>query len=654
MKVPDRIRVIRNLSEKNSTWIHKDVFRVLRDEELWILAYENIKANKGALTPGSDPSTLDGMSLARLARLREAVLAEQYEFKPVRQIMIPKPNGKLRPLGLPTANDKLVQEVIRIVLDAVYEPIFDRLSFGFRPGVGCHHALKHVESSFRWVSYVIEGDIESAFPTINHNILCSLINKRIDDTRFMNLIRKSLKCGVLDNGLLKYSSLGVPQGSIASPILSNIYFHELDMWVNQKAKELFSPPSRSRNPLQKKHRHKILSLAIKMQNTVKNSPEYKGFLSEIKLQRTFCESIRSQREARVEIHYVRYADDWMIGVAGPLDLAQRLLLEVTEFFETTLQQKLNPNKTKITDLRHGKASFLGYEIYLPASRPISKMISPGIAPRRRRQNPMLRFDVPVMKIAERLILRGYVRRLEENRLRPISMAKYSTLEDHVIVGHFKSVYQGLANYYSGCTNLSRLQYFHYLLHMSCAMTLAHRHRCSSAKIFQKHGKQLTIRIAKPSGGNDTTPSFAIPPDCNEFTSSSPKEGKTYQLTNSRGRNGNVVKAEKPREVSFPFRTGWSLTDRRWQIRVDFVDPFTIMANMIAKSRLGHSCAVVGCTSSPLDVEQHHVRHIRKRGVVYTGFAQQMGLLNRKQLPLCRKHHMEVHSGTLDGGAKFRS
>jgi len=222
MKGLERLDVIWKLSRKNAKWKHKDLFRLLHKEDIWIAAYENIKGNRGALTQGVTKETLDGIGLNRIRRVQMVVLKERYQFKPVRLTWIPKSNGEKRPLGIPSANDKLVQEVIRMILVAVYEPTFDDRSFGFRSGLGVHDALEYVDKQFRWVDWVIKGDIKAAYPTIEHKKLCEILSQRIEDGRFMNLIRKSLKCGVFENPQTLYSKLGVPQGSIVSPILSNI------------------------------------------------------------------------------------------------------------------------------------------------------------------------------------------------------------------------------------------------------------------------------------------------------------------------------------------------------------------------------------------------------------------------------------------------
>ena len=602
MKGLERIKVVRSFSKKDSTWVHKDLFRILKQDDIWILAYENLKTNKGALTPGINPSTFDGMNLKRLQNIKQQVLEESYKFTPVKQIIIPKAKGKWRPLGLPSANDKIVQEVIRLILESVYEPNFDENSYGFRTGRGVHDALKHVDKTFRWMDWVLEGDIEGAYPSIDHHILCNLIEKRINDTRFVNLIRKALNCGVLIGKTISYFSVGVPQGSIVSPILSNIYFHELDVWVKQKAKELYSAPSKLRSSEYKRIEKRIAKYSKQMQKLRKDSVEHKNLYKELKAARKLRLTTPSQKHTRIEVVYVRYADDWMIGVSGDKEIAQKLLYEVKVFFNETLNQKLHPKKTKLTNLRKGKAYFLGYEIFLPANNPVTSSVFSGTNTRRR-GNPKLRFDIPVNDLISKMVSRGYISRLKK-RVRPISKSSYASLEDHVIVNHFRSVCLGILNFYSDCNQSKRLQYIHYLLHMSCAMTLAHRHRTSSKKIFTKHGQRLTVKI--PNSENKT--------------------------------------------VSFPYRTSWSINDASWKIGKKFKDPFSIYANRVSRSGLEASCIVCGIKDT---VEMHHVKHIRKDSIRYEGFTRDMSLINRKQVPLCRKCHMKVHKGLLDGGISLK-
>jgi hypothetical protein len=379
----ERLGVIQELSRKDPKWKHTELFRVLRKEDIWISAYENIKANKGALR---------GIGITRLQRLQSKVLDESYKFS-----LIPK-----------TSNDKIVQEVIRMVLESIYEPIFDN-----RRGV--YDALQQVEKQLRSIDWVIEGHIKSAYPTIDHNRLCQIISQRIDDHRFMRLIRKSLKGRKFVNPNM-------------APIYTNIYFTELDEWVRQKYRKI-----------------------------------------------EYC------------INYTRYADDWIIGIRGQRHIATEIKNEFESFLKFHLKQELHPDKTKITNIRAGKVCFLGYEIFLPRNIKIGKYKKKGS-----KQTMTLRFQMPVDKVIKRMKERGYITYDKNNKVRPISKSSYTQLEDVIIVNHFKSVWLGLKNFYSGSSNRLHLQYIHYLLHISCAMTLAHRHRSSVKKILKKHGKRLEI------------------------------------------------------------------------------------------------------------------------------------------------------------------
>jgi len=596
----ERLVAIKRLSQKDSKWIHKDIFRILKNDEIWIIAYENLKGNKGALTPGSSPETMDGMSLGRLKGLKEKVYSEQYKFNTVKLTYIPRPDGRKRPLGLPTANDKIVQEVIRLILEAIYEPNFSEFSFGFRKRLGCHNALEHVERKFRWVDFVIEGDIEQAYPTIDHNILVNILEKRINDPRFIRLIWKLLGCGVLDEERVTWPKTGVPQGSIVSPILANIYYHELDEFVQKLMERLTTPKEEIKylkSPAYKSLEHKITKISNELKNIPIQSLERQELVKKLKAFRKERLETVALKDKIIRIEYVRYADDWMIGIAGDQALAIQTKNDVGVFLKEQLGQNLHPLKTKVTDIRKGNVHFLGYEIFLPRNRPISEYKGKGVQTIRRGQ-PRLRFDIPVDKIIKRYTERGYLKKLT-NAVRPISRKSYSVLEDHVIVSHYRSLWLGLKNYYSGCTNRGRLQYIHYLLHMSCAMTLGHRHKMSCSKIFKKHGKTLQVKV--------------------------PHNDKT---------------------IEFPYQTSWKLSERRWLLGKMVIPPRSHYANLVARSSLGLPCGI--CDSEEGPIEMHHVKHVRKQGFRYKGFHQQMALLNRKQIPLCTNCHKRVHAGLYDG------
>ena len=377
-----------------------------------------------------------------------------------------------------------------------------------------------------------------------------ILEKRIDDTRFINLIRKLLKSGA--KGPFEFTTLVPKEGppptcrpptrrvseaqhvvsnkreSVVSPILANIYYHELDEYVQELAQKYTTPQTRLKNVAYKRLQYAIAKTSKKMWTLEHQSHEYQTLKKQLKTLRNKLLETPGRREKVIRVEYVRYAEDWMVGIAGNGQLASLIKEELRTFMATTLLQTLHSDpkaplnnqligtwgKTKLTDLRQGNVHFLGYDIFLPRNQSISQYKRKGVTTIRKRQ-PQLKFDVPVKKLTQRYIDRGYLKRLATN-VRPISKASYTTLEDHVIVNHFGSLWLGIQNYYSGCTNLGRLQYIHYLLHMSCAMTLAHRHRVSSAKIFRKYGKHLQVPI--------------------------PNTKKT---------------------TKFPYRTTWRLNDRRW-------------------------------------------------------------------------------------------
>jgi group II intron reverse transcriptase/maturase len=207
------------------------LYRQLFNPQLYLLAHGRIYANHGAMTPGVTQETADGMSMEKIDAIIEAMRHERYRFSPVRRVYIPKKNGKLRPLGLPTWSDKLVGEVIRLLLEAYYEPQFSDYSHGYRPGRGCHTALRDVADHWTGTTWFIEGDISDCFGSLDHNKMVEILAEKIHDNRFLRLIKQMLKAGYLEDWTYHATLSGAPQGGVVSPILSNIYLHKLDTYV---------------------------------------------------------------------------------------------------------------------------------------------------------------------------------------------------------------------------------------------------------------------------------------------------------------------------------------------------------------------------------------------------------------------------------------
>ena len=207
------------------------IYRQLFNPQLYLLAYGRIYSNEGAMTPGPTQETADGMTTEKIEAIIDAMRHERYRFSPVRRIYIPKKNGKLRPLGLPSWSDKLVGEVVRLLLEAYYEPQFSDRSHGFRPGRGCHTALREIANTWVGTTWFIEGDISDCFGSLDHSVLLSILSEKIHDGRFLRLIANMLLAGYLEDWRWNATLSGAPQGGVVSPILSNIYLHKLDQFV---------------------------------------------------------------------------------------------------------------------------------------------------------------------------------------------------------------------------------------------------------------------------------------------------------------------------------------------------------------------------------------------------------------------------------------
>lgn len=214
-----------------------------------MLAYQNIYASPGNMTKGSDGNTIDAMSLNRIEGIIARLKDESYQPKPSRRTYIPKKNGKKRPLGIPSFDDKLVQECVRLLLEAIYESSFAKTSHGFRPNHSCHTALSQVQVNFTGVKWFVEGDIKGFFDNIDHDVMIHILAERIKDERFLRLIRKFLKAGYLEDWVYHNTYSGTPQGGIISPILANIYLDKLDCFVEKLKAEFDLGAQRAIHPV---------------------------------------------------------------------------------------------------------------------------------------------------------------------------------------------------------------------------------------------------------------------------------------------------------------------------------------------------------------------------------------------------------------------
>jgi retron-type reverse transcriptase len=195
----------------------EQLYRQMFNKDLYLTAYGKIYSNKGAMTPGAGEETADGMSEGKIDQIIELMRHERYRFAPARRVYIPKKNGKLRPLGLPSWTGKLVGEVVRLLMEAYYEPRFSSRSHGFREGRGCHTALRDIRETWTGTVWFIEGDISDCYGSFSHEILLGILAEKIHDQRFLRLMRNMLKAGYLEDWEYRDTLSGVPQGGVATP-----------------------------------------------------------------------------------------------------------------------------------------------------------------------------------------------------------------------------------------------------------------------------------------------------------------------------------------------------------------------------------------------------------------------------------------------------
>src|SRR5215471_9594792 len=330
------------------------LYRQLFNPQLYLMAYRRIAANKGAMTPGVTGETVDGMSLDKIDACIGSLRHERYRWSPAKRVYIPKKNGKKRPLGLPIWSDKLVAEVVRILLEAYYDVQFSDRSHGFRPGRGCHTALTEVARTWTGTHWFIEGDISDCFGSLDHEVMLSILAEKIHDSRFLRLIGAMLKTGYLEDWRWNATLSGAPQGGVASPILSNIYLDRLDKFVEQQLLPVYSRGRLRRpNPAYEQ-----------VENAIARARRH-GDREAVRALRRRRRTLPSQDPNDPDyrrLRYVRYADDWLLGFAGPKREAEEVKSRIGAFLRDELKLELSDSKTLITHATTGAARFLGYEI----------------------------------------------------------------------------------------------------------------------------------------------------------------------------------------------------------------------------------------------------------------------------------------------------
>jgi group II intron reverse transcriptase/maturase len=330
------------------------LYRQMFNKDMYLLAYGNIYSNKGAMTPGASGGTADGMSEAMIDEIIGLMRFERYRFAPARRVYIPKKNGKLRPLGIPSWRDKLVGEVVRLVLEAIYEPTFSSLSHGFRKGRGCHTALRQIRETWTGTVWFIEGDISDCFGSVDHEVLMQILGEKIGDQRFLRLIRGMLQAGYMEDWDYKETLSGTPQGGVVSPVLSNIYLHKLDEFVERELIPQYTRgKGRRLNP-----RYTRIWRRLAAARELGDRDQIRKLTRSLRA----IPSVDPEDPSYRRLLYCRYADDHLLGFIGSKAESEEIKRKLARFLRETLALELNPDKTLITHARTRAARFLGYEI----------------------------------------------------------------------------------------------------------------------------------------------------------------------------------------------------------------------------------------------------------------------------------------------------
>ena len=467
----------------NKEEVFTKLYRYLLRPDIYFVAYKNLYANSGAATKGVNEDTADGFSEAKIDSIIKALADETYQPMPVRRTYIQKKNNrkKLRPLGIPTFTDKLVQEVLRMILEAVYEPIFLDVSHGFRPKRSCHTALKQLRREFNGTRWFVEGDIKGCFDNINHAVLVGLLSNKIKDARITKLIYKFLKAGYLENWQYHKTYSGTPQGGIISPLLANIYLHELDKFVMKLKSEFDTPGVGQITPEYRELHNEIKRLSHRL--TKVTGEEREMVLAEYKPKRQKLMTIPCTAQTDKKLKYVRYADDFLIAVKGNREDCQWIKSKLAEFIGDTLKMELSEDKTLIT---HSSkcARFLGYDVRVRRSGKI-KRGGPGHV-KMRTLNGGVELLVPLNdKIRQFVFTKGVAIQKKDGSMFPVHRKYLVGLTDLEIVSVYNAELRGICNYYGMASNFCKLHYFAYLMEYSCLKTLASKHKTSLSKIIDK-------------------------------------------------------------------------------------------------------------------------------------------------------------------------
>ncbi|MBK8030381.1 MAG: maturase [Chloroflexi bacterium] len=590
------LQAIRKLGEQRLPLTR--VYRCLFNPELYLMAYAKIYSNQGAMTPGTVNDTADGMSMERIEAVIAALRTERFYFRPSRRGYADKKNGGKRPLGLPDFTEKLVQEVLRMVLEAYYEPRFKESSHGFRTGRGCHTALTYLHHKFLPSKWFIEGDIRGCFDNIDHEVLLTILSRDIHDGRLLELIRKGLKAGVMEEWEYKPTCSGTPQGGIVSPILANIYLHELDTYIEEVLIPQYTRgDKRERSP-------EYREVSYKLDRARKRGDKEAARHLEQRM-RSIPSKVTDDPGFR-RLTYVRYADDFILGFAGTKTEAEAIKAAIGTFLRDTLHLELSSEKTLITHARDEHAKFLGYAVSIyHADHKTSRRKDSGT--RQRSANGKVRLGVPYGLTTE------LARRYQRNG-KPMSELSLLAFSDAHIIDTYQARFRGIAEYYKFAVDRTHLGSLKNVMQSALFRTLAHKYKISVREVYQKYRSTMTV-----DGQEYRTFQVKVPTQKGE---------RTIHW------GGIPLKVVKPSSqaviVDALYREQWK------DIRSDLIQRL--------QAEVCELCGTQG------KCEVHHVRKLADLKQRYAGrrekpfWVTRMIAMQRKTLVVCHPCHVDIHAG----------
>ena len=573
------------------------LYRYLLRPDIYFVAYKNLYSNSGAATRGVNSDTADGFSEAKIARIIQSLTDETYQPSPVRRTHIEKRDNpkKKRPLGIPTFTDKLVQEVLRMVLEAVYEPVFLTVSHGFRPKRSCHTALTSLKKEFNGTRWFIEGDIKGCFDNIDHAVLVGLLHKKVKDARIIKLIYKFLKAGYMENWQYHKTYSGAPQGAGCSPLLANVYLHELDKFVMRLKTEFDRERAQRRNTDYTRNRQRNYRLSKRIE--VADGAEKARLMDEYEARRKELLKLPYTSQTDKNLKYIRYADDFIVGVKGSREDCQWIKDKLTEFMSEVLKMQLSEEKTLITHSSE-YARFLGYDVRVRRSDEVKRGSRCNV--KMRTLNNKVELLAPLNDTIHKFIFsRKIAIQKDGGVLFPVHRTSLLHLTDLEIVSVYNAELRGICNYYGLASNFYKLDYFAYLMEYSCLKTLAGKHKSNISKI---------ITMFK-----DGTGKWGVPYET--------KDGKKRRYfakhSDCKGRGFNTDVVNKAAIVY-----GYSIN--------------TLENRLKAKV-----CELCGTAESE-HYEIHHVNKLKNLNGKQM-WEKAMIAKRRKTLVVCRKCHHEIHN-----------